>query len=369
MAKRGTRQRRERVSARKRAAAAVAGRGGPSYLKVPDGVSMFKVDKKRKLLDILLYKTGKGNPNAEEGQPYYERTFYIHNNVGPENKRIVCPQKSLGLPCPICDYRKALINEDYDKHKTLIGQLRPKERQLWAVIDRADSDAGFKVWDESAFLFGELLFTRIDDCDEGDDYEYFAETEDGLTLRCSFKEEEFSGNKYWKCVSIDFKPRPGEYDDSIIDDAPCLDDMLLIHTEDEIKKMFLEIDTEEDEDEEDEKPKRSRRSSRKKKKEEPAPEEDDDEGADDDWDEDDEEEEKEPPKKKRGKSGAGKKQKKPEPEPEEDDDDDWDDEDEDEKEEPPKKERTTKNKKKSKPEPEPDEDDDDWDDDWDEDDD
>ena len=42
-------------------------------------------------IDIVGFTAGKGNPYAKEGEYHYERTFYVYNKVGPDEKKYIGP--------------------------------------------------------------------------------------------------------------------------------------------------------------------------------------------------------------------------------------------------------------------------------------
>lgn len=319
MAKTRKSKERRRVSARRRAESHKTS----SYSRVftlPDGVEDFRVDKAgMKSVDILSWIAGKGNPYADEGEEAFERTFWVHRGIGANQDSYVCPSKTMNKPCPICEWRRDAA-KDPDADEDMLRDLAPKERQLWLLYDLSDRDKGLQIWEVSYHLFGKHLDNRIKLSDDEDDYEYFADLEEGLTLRLGFDEKSFAGTTYYECVSIDFKPRKRQYSLSDLDDLPCLDELLIIEPYDKLKQVFLQTgDVESDDDKEAKSSKRSRSRD----------------------DEDDDEEEEKP---------APKRGRKPKEVVEEADDLDESEEEEEEEEKP-------KRRRKPAPEPEPEEDD------------
>jgi hypothetical protein len=177
-----------------------------------------------------------------------------------------------------------------------------------------------QLWDMSQFLFQDKLNEEVQ---ENEDYETFPDLEEGFTLRIRFGEGSFGKNTYATTSRIDFKDRDKPYKDSMLDDLPCLDDILEVPSYRAVEALFFGGMTEEElEDMEDDR-ETTRKLGRKL-------------GAKPVEDEDDEEEEVELPKKSRKK----------ESEPEEEDD-----EDEDDDEEEVKPARKSEPKKESKKEP------------------
>ncbi len=304
--KRKSREARRRAGSEKRDA---QHRGGGEWttLTIPDGVDIWQPKKGSHRIDIVPFAVGKGNPYAAEGELYYERTYYIHRGVGPNNDSYICLAKTFDKPCPICEYRaKRAADPDADDKE--LKDLKPKERQLWLVHDRSD-EGKVKLWEFSHFLFGELLDMQRRDAE--DDERHVAEFDDpdgGSQLKVSFEEKAFDGNSFLKAYNIDFRERKDGLPDGLLDHGICLDDLLKEVSYDRLKAIFHqeEESNEPDDGEPEEKPKR---------KKSPPVEDDDDK--------------EEGPKKKKTAPKKGKKK------PVEDsDNDEWDDDFDDEKESP-----------------------------------
>jgi hypothetical protein len=306
-----------------------AGEFSPDTLKLSKGAKLFRFRQEGVYyLDIIPYRVGKGNPNADEGKVYWERTFYVHRM--PEGGQHVCLRRTLNQPCPICEFSRNLANSD-DVDEKLVTDLRSKERQLFNVIDTRDRKAGIQLLEISYHLFGTLLDDRTqpnedDPDDDGSVYSDFAHWAKGFTLRLTVKKKKMGMNSFMEVTAIDFKPRRQQYEKSILDEAYCLDDLLVVKTYDELKKLVLGLDASSAGDDDDAEP----FPAKKKAKSKPPVDDDDDESDDDDDEEDDES-----------------------------DDDESDDEDDDEEEdEVPAKTKTKTKTAKSKPPVDDDEDDD-----------
>src|SRR5438128_12162159 len=78
-----------------------------TYLRLPKGTSLYQPKAGSALLDILPYEVAKGsevaggNPHAEKGLLYWERTFHVHRNIGPNSEAFVCLAKTLKKKCPV----------------------------------------------------------------------------------------------------------------------------------------------------------------------------------------------------------------------------------------------------------------------------
>ena len=287
---------RQVVSARKWASEHEAG-SGKSILKIPAGVRLMLIQKAGPIrFDIIPFVVGKGNPNAAEGELHWERTFWIHRGIGPNNESFVCPAKSGKSACPICEYRKQRFDDPdiTDKEVKELGSLKPKERQLFNVVSRDVEDAGIQLFEYSYFLFGDFLKKKLDNMDPDDDFDRFADPKFGYILKVGVSEKKMDRGSCFEMSDIEFKKRPKPYPDSVIDDAYCLDDLLKIPTYEELKKAFMQVPDEDEDDapktarkgggvgakttqrrdeeeEEAEAPKTSRRAPKEDDDDEPAP--------------------------------------------------------------------------------------------------
>ena len=328
---------------------------------VPAEMSLFKIkDDKQKRISIVPFEV-KDNPNGDPGYMHYERTFFVHRNVGADNVVVVCPEKEKTATwtgakygkCPICEYRRKLEKKG-DANWEDIKALRPQERQLFIVLDHNDEEKGLQLWEQAWYSFGRLLDKEIQDADDDDNYDCFYFIDDtGSQLRLSVQEGVYNKRPTFNVISINFKTRKDELDEELVEGAPCLDDLIIVKDYDELKKLFLETDEEEEEDEDEDAPKAKK--TKAKKTVEP---------EDEDEDEEDEEEEPAP---KKGKKGKGKKAVEPEEEEEEEEDEVWadeedtpwdDDEDDEEEEKPKPKKGKGKGKSKKTVEPEEEEEED-----------
>jgi hypothetical protein len=295
-------------------------------LRLPEGLELFQVKEACvKRLDVFQYLVKHDNPMADPGYWYYERTYYLHQNLGPNTEWRVCPKRTANKPCPVCEYVSNL-RKDYEANKELINDFKTKERQLLLVRDLSEPDGPLKLWDVSTFLFGEKLDELIDGAEDGE-YDNFASLTSGMTLRVKFVEKPWNGKTSIQPSTIEIKQRSQQYDadEWTEDKVPCLDDLLIIPTYQELEKLFYQTDTsaeseDDDDDDDDDKPVSKSRAA-----------------VDDDdapagkakapvkkstptkpWDDDDDEEE-ELPAKARAKTAAPKK-----PVDDDDDDDDFD---------------------------------------------
>lgn len=211
-----------------------------SYLKIPQGVKLFKPKVGVMLLDILPFVTGDGNPCADPGLLHYERTYHLHPRVSADGNPYMCPRLSSKSPCPICEHRTRLLKANDPHNEDLVKDMAPKERQLFNVVNLKEPEKGVQLWDISYHLFGKLLDARIRNADEDDGWDRFAALEGGFTLKVGFKESTFGGRTFLEAETIDFKPRKEDYSEEDLEKVLCLDELLIEPDYDELKEVFLE---------------------------------------------------------------------------------------------------------------------------------
>lgn len=247
------------------------------YLSLPKGVQMFKEQPKdRPRLDFIPYTVSDPkHPDRDDdleiatpGDLWYKRPFWVHRNIGAEDDSAVCPTTS-GNRCPVCEFRSQRIKEGASYQDDDVKALRAKLRNLYVVIpiDHKEYEEEPHIWDISQYLFQDKL---NDELEEDENYQAFPDLEEGLTLRLRFSEEKLGSNTFASTSRIDFEERKEGYDDSILDKAPDLDQVLSIKSYKQLEALFYELDENEPEPEEpEEKPaKRRDKSAEPEEKEE-----------------------------------------------------------------------------------------------------
>ena len=242
--KRERSKKRKRVSARTYAEKESSSGGSSNFWSMPDGFERFDVKAGTYRLDILPFRVGKNNPHADEGNEHFERTFWVHKDIGPNKEWHLCSAKSLNKPCPVCEYR-AKLARDHETDEEQLKALSPKERQLWCIVDLDNPDQKL-IWEFSKHLFGKQLALKINAADEEDEYDYFADPEEGKTVRVVFAQSKLG--KWLDVTDLEFRDRKKQYDADIVDELPCLDDLLIATPYDKLEAAFLQIEVPEDDD-------------------------------------------------------------------------------------------------------------------------
>src|SRR3954467_3986114 len=69
-------------------------------------------------IDVVAYevvgktqKKYKAMNVASDGEIYYERSYYSHRGIGPNEEMVVCPAMTFGEKCPVCEHRNEIRND------------------------------------------------------------------------------------------------------------------------------------------------------------------------------------------------------------------------------------------------------------------
>ena len=216
--------------------------GGSSTVRLPEGRKFVETKKGTMTLPIVPYEVKANNhPMAKKGELWYERTFFIHRNIGAENKMYICPLKTFKKPCPICEARAELM-KDWDSNEEQIKALKPSERQLFNVDMGKE---GVQVLEMSHFCFGEKLEKEI--LEGKEEWAGFADLEGGFDVRVRFSETALGKTTFLEADRIDFEERD-DYTEKILDEVVDLDSCLKVLEYDQLEKIFLELADDEPDD-------------------------------------------------------------------------------------------------------------------------
>ncbi len=241
----GREDREKRVSAARRRAETHSSGYATTCLQLPEGVKFFEAKPGIYIFDIIPYivKKGKdepgGNPMADAGELYFERTYWRYSKIGPEEKKYIATHKTFRESDYVQEFRNAEAKKA-DVDQKFLKSLNPQERQLFLVYEPKFPEKGIQLLDMSHFVFGNLLDSRINNSseEEGWDLFYFPD-QDGMSLRVTIEEENKAGFKFNKVTAIDFIPRKTPLPSNIVNHKIDLDAMLIKTSYEDLKAAFL----------------------------------------------------------------------------------------------------------------------------------
>ena len=219
-------------------------------------------------LDIIPYTIRSKNNSfvvsgdMAVGEKIHLFDYYIHRNVGPLKKTIMCPLQTSGQPCPICEeYERAKKAKGWDSEEA--KALKPSRRVAYNVIDADDDDETVQIFDVSWHLFTKNLIDEakhkadkegIDDLD----YAGLINPADAMTIEFRNTIEKKGGFDTPEFKSFSFVPRKNKYKGVVPID---IDQYMVLKSYKELEGMMYGDDEAEPEPVAEE-PKESARRSR-----------------------------------------------------------------------------------------------------------
>jgi len=205
--------------------------------RIPEGMSIFKLTAPGiKKIEILPYLTTEKTSYVDAGMHYYAKHFFVHR-LPETGEAYVCPKRQSGLRCPICIYRNQLIKE-LGADDDMVKALKPKERQLFYVLDHDNLEAGVQLWDMSWWLFGRQLEQRLKFSEDDDGFEHFFDPYEGFTLRLGVAEKTFAGRAFYEVETVDFKERSEPIAEELWEKLDSLDELIKVTSFEKLEQIF-----------------------------------------------------------------------------------------------------------------------------------
>jgi len=206
-------------------------------------VQFWKVKEGDHTLDIIPYEAGDNdpNPNVKAGDPAYVLNLKVHQGVGAAEGNYICPAENYNKPCPICEHRRQLKQDGADDD--IIKALYPKQRCVYNIVvydTPEEEEKGVQIWETSRF-YSERLFAKLAapkrrrGGDVGKKIQFASPEMDGKAIQFTREGTGATSTSYLGHLFID---RDYIIDDSILDQAFCLDDLISIPTYDELYEAY-----------------------------------------------------------------------------------------------------------------------------------
>lgn len=211
-------------------------------------VEQFKLKQGNNRIEILPYEISTNmHPlvvagKMKKGQLDYNVVLKVHTNVGPGKKTVVCPYP-YGKPCPICEAAIAAKNAGDTKTNEA---LYAKTKVYYNIVDNSERDKGIKIFETSIKGFQKPL--EVVDLNSEEDFpgKFFADIDNGLTVKVLGGEAEFGGHKYIEASSISFVERKEGVKQFVKDVIP-LDKCIKLLSYDELEVLMMGAGGDEDE--------------------------------------------------------------------------------------------------------------------------
>jgi len=201
------------------------------------GVALFKPGTGEHVIDILPYFAGSQDPHKREGDSTYLVDLWAHQNIGPNEDNFICLSKTYDKPCPVCEHRAKLrrMEERTEEVERDIEYCRPKRRTIYAIWDRDNESKGVQVWEVAHFFMQANLMAIVRKPRAGG-YIAFSDPDKEEGRHISFKIE--GARQQQKYTGFQLFEREEDIPDEILDQVPCLDELIQIPDYSEVKKAF-----------------------------------------------------------------------------------------------------------------------------------
>lgn len=197
-------------------------------------------------LNILPWRVAtKNHPevvagNMQVGEFDYVLDVWVHRSVGPNQVDCICPKKTLGRACPICDEGNRLWEEGEKDAARPFFASRRCVYLVQELDERLHADGDVKVFETSHATFSRDLQDEATNCLRGNGVVNFASPDsDGRVVSFRVGEDKMgSGKKFKKAVGFSFQQRAEEIPDEVLENLPSLDAMMVVKSAEELKAMM-----------------------------------------------------------------------------------------------------------------------------------
>lgn len=178
--------------------------------------------------------------NMQVGDFDYVLDVWVHRSVGPNQVDCICPKKTLGRACPICDEGNRLWEECEKDAARPFFASRKCVYLVQELDERLHADGDVKVFETSHATFSRDLQDEATNCLRGNGVVNFASPDsDGRVVSFRVGEDKMgNGKKFKKAVGFSFQQRAEEIPDEVLENLPSLDAMMVVKSAEELKSMM-----------------------------------------------------------------------------------------------------------------------------------
>ena len=179
------------------------------------------------------------------GQWDYLLDVWVHRNLGPNKKDMLCPKATYGKACPACEERQKLRDEGRDEEARAFS---PSRRTIYNIqlIGRNGPEDAPMIFATSHHCFNKELIEEAAASSKGPVPVPFASIgPDGKVVSFRVSEKDLGANKFCEAKSFQFLDRDEEVSDEVLEQCVSLDEHLIVPT----SKQILDAMYGNDEDE------------------------------------------------------------------------------------------------------------------------
>lgn len=206
---------------------------GASIFRSDAEIIIWKCNEGKHYIDIIPYQVGKFHPTKKEGKWAHYLDIWVHQRVGANEDNLICLLKNYKEPCPICEYRK---EGDLDEEQAKL--LIPKRRAIYNIIcydDRREEEKGVQIWDAAHFNMEQKLQSIAERPRQGGLLD-FSDPDEGKQIMF---ERKGSGATNTQFLGHAFIDRDYKLPDEVLEQAYCLDELIVIPTYEMIERVLF----------------------------------------------------------------------------------------------------------------------------------
>lgn len=157
------------------------------------------------VIDIVPFMVGDNCPmddkgrRLEKGAWAYYLDIYVHQRIGPNESRYVCPAKNYDRPCPICEHIRELRKDgvDYEEYK----DIDAKRRNVYNILcydTEKEENKGIQIF-EVSHHYMEKNLQKIAKKPRGGGTILYADPDEGMMIAFQVEDNEMktiSGHQF-----------------------------------------------------------------------------------------------------------------------------------------------------------------------------
>jgi len=223
------------------------------FKKVGD-VKFYKMKESFNTIDIVPFVIkSKDHPlvyagKKKVGDVCYNLNVWTHSKVGPGNLTVICPKKTYGKPCPICDVASEYYKQGAEKKKEY-DATKAKNICYYNIIDCDHPDEGLKVWNVSFYLFEEDMVDKALNGQKDGTIITFPDPKNGYTIEFRGIKQSGGGYNYTKGTDFTFTKRE-ENLEKWMKKAVSFDEFITVLSADQLEALLNGAGAEEEDEEE-----------------------------------------------------------------------------------------------------------------------
>lgn len=163
----------------------------------------------------------------------YLLDVWVHRNLGPNKKDMLCPKATYGKACPACEERSKLYDQGRDEEARAYS---PSRRTIFNVqlIGRNGPEPEPLIFATSHQCFNKELIEEASASSNGNGITFADPGPSGQVVSFRVSEKTLGSSKFCEAKSFQFLDRDEEVSDEVLEQCESLDEYLIVPTSQQI---------------------------------------------------------------------------------------------------------------------------------------